>query len=138
VPGFLHTKDPINPHVVLLDSADGPRYSAAQIKEAFPPVAFKPKFSTWDGKSVERRTAQTAAIIAANYLPRQDGGFDVRCPWEAEHTTKSSGTSTTYWPPAERNDGRGSFVCLHAHCREKRMVDEFDAWVSTNVAGFLA
>lgn len=139
VPGLIHTKDLDNPQPVILDSCAGVRYTSAQIRAAFPydPVKQRPKFSTWDGQQVERKTAQTAAIIAANYLPRLDGGFDVRCPWEGEHTTASRTSSTTYWPPSERNDGRGSFVCLHNHC-QGRMVDEFDSWISTNVAGFLA
>ena len=140
VPGLMHTKDLINPTPVVLDDCSGIRYTAAQIKEVFPydPVKHRPKFATWDGQKVERKTAQTAAVVAAQYMPRLDGGFDVRCPWEAEHTTKSSATSTTYWPPTERNDGRGAFVCMHAHCFGKRMVDEFDDWISRNIATFLA
>lgn len=139
VPGLLHTKDMNNPQPVILDSCSGIRYSAAQVKEAFPydPVKHRPKFATWDGKQVERKTALTAAVVAAMYLPRLDGGYDVRCPWESNHTTPSSASSTTYWPPGDRNDGRGSFVCLHNHCREK-MVNEYDSWISQQVAGFIA
>lgn len=139
VPGLLHTKDLDNPTPVVLDDCMGMRYTVEQIKEAFPylPQAHRPKFATWDGKEVQRKTAMTAAIVAAHYLPRLDGGYDVRCPWAADHTTASSASSTTYWPPSDRNDGRGSFVCLHNHCREK-MVDEYDSWMSEQTATFLA
>jgi len=139
VPGFLHTKDLKNPTEVALIEAGGPRYSTFELMQAFPydPGSHRPKFSTWNGREVERKTAQTAAIVAATYMPRLDGGFNVRCPWGHEHTTPSTETSTTYWPPSEKNDGRGSFVCLHHHC-QGRMVAEYDSWISQSVATFMA
>jgi hypothetical protein len=138
VPGFLHTKNLAKRTLVTLAESDGPRYTFAQLKEAFPFDAARkaPKFSTWGG-SVERKAQQTAAVIAANYLPRPDGGYNIRCPWSSEHTTPDTPSCSTYWPPGERNDGRGSYVCKHAHC-VGRMVDELDSWVSVQVAGFLA
>ena len=137
VPGFMHTKDLSNRTLVQLVEQGGPRYSIAQLREAFPYDASKkvPKFSTFNG-TVERKAQQTAAVIAANYLPRPDGGYNIRCPWAHEHTTPDTLSCSTYWPPGERNDGRGSYVCKHAHC-QGRMVDELDSWVSTNVATFL-
>lgn len=138
VPGFDHTKDLERRTPVELVEHTGLRYTLDDMRKWFPYDATKqrPKFSTWAGE-VERRAAQTAAVVAANHFPRIDGGYNVRCPWENEHTTPSSESSTTYWPPAERNNGRGSFVCLHAHCTG-RMVDEYDAWISKSVATFLA
>ena len=137
---FLHTKDPDNMPEVRLDYSGGPRYTLMELLEAFPydPLKHRPKFSTWNGQDVERKTAMSAAVVAAMHMPRLDGGYNVRCPWEAEHTTPSSETSTTYWPPSDKNDGRGSFVCMHAHCRNIRMVAEYDAWISRNVATFMA
>lgn len=136
VPGFMHTKDLMNPHEVVLQ-AGGPRYSADTLKDVFPAVAARPKFSTWSG-TIERKPALTAAVIAAMYLPRPDGGYNIRCPWNHDHTTPDGVSDSTYWPPSEANDGRGSYVCMHAHCRGIRMVDELDAWVSKNVATFVA
>lgn len=137
VPGFMNTKNLAKPALVVLEESNGPYWTAEYLREIFPyDAARSPKFSTWSG-SIERKPAMTAAIVGAMYLPRLDGGYNVRCPWEHEHTTPSTPTSTTYWPPAERNSGRGSFVCMHAHC-QGRMVDEYDTWISTNVAGFMA
>lgn len=138
-PGFLHTKDLMNPTPIELVEQGGPRWSAAQLKEAFPFDAskVKPKFATWTGGEVELKAAQTAAVIAAHYGARPDGGYNIRCPWSHEHTTPDTLSCSTYWPPGDRNDGRGSYVCKHAHC-QGRMVDELDAWVSRNVATFLA
>lgn len=138
VPGFLHTKDLDHMTPVELVESGGPRYPFAQLKEAFPydAAAKRPKFSTFNGE-VERMAQQTAAVIAANYLPRPDGGYNIRCPWAHEHTTPDTLSCSTYWPPGERNDGRGSYVCKHAHC-QGRMVAELDRWVSERVATFLS
>ncbi len=137
VPGFEHTKDLMRRHEVLLLQSGGPRYSAAAVMEIYPSVASRPKFSTWDG-TLERKAALTHAVIAACYMPRPDGGFNIRCPWAAEHTTPESVSGSTYWPPAESNDGRGSYVCMHAHCRGIRMVDELDRHVAAKVTQAMA
>jgi hypothetical protein len=54
----------------------------------------------------------------------QRDGINVVCPFEHEHTSASSETSTTYWLPHTGGRARGSFVCLHAHCREREQ-EEF-------------
>jgi RecA-family ATPase len=38
VPGFLHRKDPAQPHMVRIAGGNGHRYTRRQIMEAFPPV----------------------------------------------------------------------------------------------------
>jgi putative DNA primase/helicase len=43
VPGFLHRKNPGNPHMVRISSATGRRYTRAEILQAFPPPERKPK-----------------------------------------------------------------------------------------------
>lgn len=137
-PGFLHTKDLMNPTPIELVEQGGPRYKLAQLREAFPYDAskVKPKFSTFNG-TVERKAQMTHAIIAAHYMPRPDGGYNIRCPWSHEHTTPDTLSCSTYWPPGEANSGRGSYVCKHAHC-QGRMVDELDSWISQQTAAFLA
>jgi hypothetical protein len=137
VPGFLHTKNMNDRQPVLLVQSGGPRYLLEQLQHSFPYQANPPKFSVWDGASIERKTAQTAAVIAANYLPRPDGGYNIRCPWSHEHTTPDTLSCSTYWPPAERNNGRGSYVCKHAHC-QGRMVDELDSWIAEGIATFIS
>lgn len=54
----------------------------------------------------------------------RDGRLHIRCPFEAEHTTESSESATTYWPAHTGGYERGHFRCLHAHC-EGRTDDEF-------------
>lgn len=132
VPGFLHTKDPAKLTPVELQWDKGVVYTSDTIKETFPPMAHAPKFSTWDG-TIERKAALTHAVLGAMYLPRPDGGYNITCPWVHEHTMEGGSSESTYWPPSEKNDGRGSYVCQHAHCRGIRMVDELDAWVAERV-----
>jgi hypothetical protein len=137
VPGFLHTKDMNNRHPVLLLESGGKRYSFTQLKEAFSPDKKKLKVPTWNGKDIERKTALTAAAVAAMHLPiRTDGGYNIRCPWASEHTTPDSASCATYWPPSKNNDGRGAYKCMHAHCAN-RMVSELDNWVASEVAKFM-
>jgi hypothetical protein len=49
----------------------------------------------------------------------RDGSFNIRCPNEAQHTTASNETATTYWPAHTGGFARGHFKCLHAHCADK-------------------
>lgn len=137
VPGFMHTKDLDNPQPVVLVETGGPRYTFAQLKEAFPYDATrtKPKFSAWDG-NVERKALLTHAMVAANYGPRPDGGYNITCPWASNHTTPDTVSCSTYWPPSEQNGGRGSYVCKHDHCRDK-MVDELDRFCLGKLAGLI-
>ena len=44
------------------------------------------------------------------------GVVNVRCPNEAEHTTQSSGSSTSYMPAGLGGKDTGGFKCLHSHC----------------------
>jgi KaiC/GvpD/RAD55 family RecA-like ATPase len=54
---------------------------------------------------------------------RPDGGLNVHCPWEAEHSGDSGETEATYWPPHTRGYAHGGFKCLHAHCEKRRVAD---------------
>jgi len=49
---------------------------------------------------------------------RQDGGFNITCPREDQHTSESAESSTIYYPAHTRGYVRGHFKCLHAHCSE--------------------
>jgi hypothetical protein len=46
---------------------------------------------------------------------RGDGCWIVRCPWQGEHTTRSTASATVLFGPREAG-GLGGFYCAHAHC----------------------
>lgn len=48
---------------------------------------------------------------------RPDGGLDIICPFEQEHSTDTGGT--VYFLPHTGGYEKGNFACLHEHCKEK-------------------
>lgn len=46
----------------------------------------------------------------------RSGRADIRCPFEAEHTTDSAASATSYFPAGVGGFQQGHFRCLHAHC----------------------
>lgn len=48
-----------------------------------------------------------------------DGRMHIICPWEADHTTDSSESATTYWPAHTGGYVNGHFLCMHAHCEHR-------------------
>lgn len=42
--------------------------------------------------------------------------WDIECPWQHEHTTKSGKRETSVF---ERADGRAGFKCQHTHCADR-------------------
>lgn len=46
----------------------------------------------------------------------REGQLYITCPFEADHTQETGGTSTAYFPANTGGYERGHFVCLHAHC----------------------
>lgn len=58
---------------------------------------------------------------------QHDGRVDVRCPWEAEHTTDSGSSSTTYFPAGVGGFQQGHWRCLHAHCAQRTDGDFLEA-----------
>jgi len=47
---------------------------------------------------------------------RRDGGLDIYCPWQDEHTGDSGTSETSYFAPGTGGFEQGHFRCLHAHC----------------------
>lgn len=68
---------------------------------------------------------------------RRDGGINIVCPFEDEHTGASAETATQYFMPNTGGYAVGAFKCLHAHCLERRRA-EFMARLGINevLAGF--
>lgn len=52
-----------------------------------------------------------------------DGRVDVRCPWEAEHTSDTGASSTSYYPAGVGGQAQAGFKCLHAHCASRGIFD---------------
>lgn len=46
----------------------------------------------------------------------RDGRVDITCPFEDQHTSDSSDSSTSYFPAGVGGFERGHFQCLHSHC----------------------
>ncbi len=75
-------------------------------------------------QSVLGRAFSLAGLTTSSAL--RDDKYYVRCPWESEHTTSSSGTDTVVFAaPANftssaDSPGLGSFHCSHAHCAGSR------------------
>lgn len=132
VPGFMHTKDPKNPTPVKLKRAKAElRYSPLHVLEAFPYDIREAKAR--EVVQVRPKTNMTHAVVEALWGPmRPDGCFNVPCPWESKHTTKSNPTSTVYYPPSAEHGPQGYFKCMHHHCAE-RFASDFDEYVESKV-----
>lgn len=47
---------------------------------------------------------------------REDGAFDIICPFEELHTMDNSESATTYFPPHTGGYAQSNINCLHSHC----------------------
>ncbi len=81
--------------------------------------------------STPRQRAPNISIHdrAADYLraaglvlhERPDGGFNVECPWAAQHSSGEPGDgSTTYFPAGTNGHKHGAFKCFHQSHGERR------------------
>lgn len=57
----------------------------------------------------------------------RDGRLHITCPFEADHTSDSGDTATTYWPAHTGGYVNGHFHCLHAHCEHRTDQEFLDA-----------
>lgn len=71
-------------------------------------------------------TATQLLALGVVVKTERDGRLHITCPWEAEHTSASSESATTYWPAHTGGYVHGHFDCRHAHC-EARTDAEFKA-----------
>lgn len=56
-----------------------------------------------------------------------NGSLNLDCPWKDQHTTDNGETQTTYFPEGSRGYKSGNFVCLHAHCTDRKKEDYLNA-----------
>lgn len=130
----------------------GARYEwAAGLPDEIPPITMAQLDALWTDLAAEfgietptessaSSKAQKLAEVAQNdpiaqhlmdkQLVRRterDGRMHIDCPWEAEHTTETGDTSTTYWPAHTGGYENGHFKCLHAHCEHREDAEFLDA-----------
>jgi hypothetical protein len=124
LPGFRHQKDPTRPHLVRIVATDERLpYKPEDLAAAFPPV------SKASGNSAERPDPGADPIAQALYArglvlrEKPGGGLFITCPWEAEHTTPSTPTSTVYYPPHTGGYSGAAFKCQHSHCKDRAAAD---------------
>ena len=55
-----------------------------------------------------------------------DGGVNIKCPWSGEHSSETSDSATTYWPPTSGK--KPGFKCLHGHC-DGRGIRDLHVWL---------
>ena len=129
LPGFRHTKDPSRPHWVRTITAD-PRlpYRPEDLARAFPPVA---KVNGTGGERPDPGADPIARALDARGLVLREkpgGGLFITCPWEDEHTTPNTPTSTVYFPPHTGGYAGAAFKCQHGHCTDRTAAD-LRAWL---------
>jgi stage V sporulation protein SpoVS len=140
----------------------GVRYewSGGQLPDAFPVFTAEQFESFWAelvaafateeaGTSSASVKAQKLADVIANDPVAQflldtnrvrrserDGRLHITCPFEADHTSDSGESATTYFPAHTGGYINGHFQCLHAHCEHRADQEFLDAieYVSANLA----
>lgn len=112
-----------------------PVLSAAQFEALWTDLAanFGVEAPTESGASVKAQKLADAAaadpvaqfLLNAGRVKRteRDGRLHITCPFEAEHTSESGETSTTYFPAHTGGYAQGHFQCLHAHCEHRSDAD---------------
>lgn len=84
--------------------------------------------SALQGKSITRHTPKALEDEIAQHLINKDWvlriqpdqSLAIRCPFEEFHTTESGITATVYYPAHTGGYMNGHFVCLHAHCEDRK------------------
>jgi len=124
LPGFYHRKG--EPFMVRMMQDNGglPR-TADKILAAFPPLEK-------EGTSRQARQLEISegdeilkALNGAGMIRsrRPDAGYNVVCPFEAEHSSESGQTETVYYPANTGGFKTPAFKCMHAHCADRRLTD---------------
>lgn len=57
----------------------------------------------------------------------RDGKVHVRCPWEADHTSDSGPSASSWFPAGVGGFAQGHYRCLHAHCASRTDGDFLEA-----------
>lgn len=81
--------------------------------------------------SAFRQLVQRHDPAAKEVRKRGRIAYDIECPWESEHSTKSPADTLASYS----DDGKPAFSCLHGHCTERHWQD-FRAFVDPEYAAW--
>ncbi|MBK5970905.1 MULTISPECIES: DUF3987 domain-containing protein [Thiorhodovibrio] len=131
LPGFYHCKNPDHRHLVRVVWTDERQpYQAEQVRAAFGQQRQQQQVQHQATEQTDTaRPADTDPVVQALtdkgllLQRRRDGGWHIRCPWESEHTTPSTPTSSTYFPAHTGGYAGAAYKCQHSHCAERGIFD---------------
>lgn len=124
LPGFIHQKaEPFQVRIIH-DSA-APPYSAGAISKEFPPIESNGTSRHTRQAEIESNDPVLKALNEQGLViaKRSDAGYNIRCPFEFQHTTKSTESSTVYFPQYTGGYKSARIVCQHAHCAGRSFED---------------
>jgi putative DNA primase/helicase len=124
LPGFYHRKG--EPFMVcMMQDNGGLPYTADKILAAFPPL--EKEGTSRQARQLEISEADEIlkALNDAGMVRsrRPDAGYNVACPFEAEHSSDSGQTETVYYPANTGGFKTPAFKCMHAHCDDRTLTD---------------
>lgn len=62
-----------------------------------------------------KKLEEKGMVISSN----REGGYNIVCPFEREHSSESVESATRYWPAHTGGFAHASIKCLHAHCAHR-------------------
>lgn len=144
--GFLHQKqDPVMVRLIKFDPQL--RYTQDQLEEVLPELSADQDESEFIPAQVSDSSAFFGKCDGERFLLRFMGkhniGYSkkkvwngwtmyfVRCPWEAEHSSKGGGSATAL---IVGPTGILGFKCMHAHCSHRRWKD-YRNYIETHAGG---
>lgn len=125
----------------LVESGIPDSYSYESISEALPKLS-EERLAPVAGKALNSAVAREIREAHDRVLARlrekgmikgarDDGGWNVQCPFEDAHTSGENLSECVYWPAHTGGFAERSFKCLHAHCNDRSRAD-FLAALSLN------
>lgn len=123
VPGFHHQKHA--PHMVRMihDSGAQP-FSAERVLREFHPVEGANNGRISRRLKLQQRDDPILSALNDRGMilgERPDGAYNIRCPFEADHTSPSAESGTTYFLPHTGGYKTAKIHCFHAHCVDRPM-----------------
>lgn len=76
-----------------------------------------------------KKLEEKGMVISSN----REGGYNIICPFEAEHSSETVESATRYWPAHTGGFAHASIKCLHAHCAH-RSTEQFKQGLGFSLA----